>query len=413
MRRLLVVGLPNSVHLHRWIRAAAKHDCTILVFPSLVIPDEETPPFPKVSLAKVANGLPPGIFFVSGKEARSPEAEALDKQWHYVPRTHHFVSAEALSSADRLLAALAAFQPEVLHSMETQIAGYLVSEARRRKPFTMPWIHSTWGSDMVLYGRMPGHERSLRDTFRHVDFHLADTAADRVLARQFGYAGPDLPVLPASGGIEVERVAALAKEPPSRRRRIIVKGGHNWAGRNLLALSAVVMLKDRLEHFEVVIPNADPAMQEWAAIIANRTSLRIRALRRFEKPDDVLRQMADARAVVSLSHSDGLPMTVLEAMALGAFPIQSRAGSAADWFVDGQGGLSVDMNDTGAVAAALLRAVTDDALVDQAAKRNLETIRRGWDISVNAAKIDKIYRDALRSVARAGGTTGIKQGFTV
>jgi glycosyltransferase involved in cell wall biosynthesis len=123
--------------------------------------------------------------------------------------------------------------------------------------------------------------------------------------------------------------------------------------------------------------------------------------------------MADARAVVSLSHSDGLPMTVLEAMALGAFPIQSRAGSAADWFVDGQGGLSVDMNDTGAVAAALLRAVTDDALVDQAAKRNLETIRRGWDISVNAAKIDKIYRDALRSVARAGGTTGIKQGFTV
>jgi len=395
MKRLLMVGLPNSPHLHRWMRMISDPDLTVIVFPSIKIDDPSLANFPLVGLRNIDADLPHGTYVVSPSDCRSPNADEHDAAWNYTPLTHHFISHQNLASADRLIACIDRFQPDLLHSFETQIAGYLVAETSRRRALSMPWIHSTWGSDLALYGRMKGHGEKLRQTFRGIDLHLADCPRDRELARAYGYSGPELPIIPSSGGVDVETLAAMASQPPSRRRRIVVKGYHNWAGRNLFALSALVLSAQKLTGYEITVLNADDTLYEWAGIISNRTDLKVHALPRLASHEAVLAELAKARLLVSLGISDGLVTMVLEAMTLGAFPIQSQAGCSAEWFVDGIGGLSVPVNDTRAVSDAIIRAVESDDLVDSAAVKNLETIRRGWSVELNAAVAHDIYRGAL------------------
>nr|WP_314074249.1 glycosyltransferase [uncultured Roseococcus sp.] len=391
--RLLVIGLANSPHLHRWVRAVVDADISILVFPALQ--GQGWDGVDTVPMAELQEDLPPGIHCLDARDVRGDDSAAIDRDWRFQPLTHQFVPVGALAAADRLAEAVTRFRPDLLHSMESQIAGYIVAELWRRQPRSLPWFHSTWGSDLALYGSLPDHEIRLRAMFRGVDFHLADCRNDLGLARKLGYIGPELPVLPSSCGIDVAQLTARPSLPPSQRRQILVKGYQNWAGRNLSALSALMLIAKEVEPYEIVIPNADAALREWAGIMANRTALKVTALPRLPEPEAVLTELARSRLLVSLSISDGLPTMMLEAMALGAFPIQSGAGCGCDWFEDGVTGFSVPVNDTAAVADAISRALRDDRMVDAAATRNLATVSERWGAATNAAIARAVYRRGM------------------
>lgn len=390
--RLLIVGMANSPHLHRWANAVANSGMTILIVPSVSVTLDKA--IATVPLDTLDDALPAGIHILAPRDIRSAEAEPAS----YKPLTHHFVPVDALASPDRVADAIARFRPHILHSMESQIAGYIVAETVARHGKSQPWIHSTWGSDLALYGRLPDHRHRLSAMFRDVDIHLADCRADLPRARALGYRGPEIPDMPSSCGTDVDALAARAARPPSRRRRIIVKGYQNWSGRNLLVFSALTLIEQDLAGYEIVVPNADAALREWAGILGNRTGLKVMALPRLKDEAAVLDEMAEARVLISLSLSDGLPTMVLEAMALGTFPIQSSAGCASDWFQDGVGGLSVPVNDTRAVADAVRLALRDDILVDSAAARNLAVVRKRWDAQTNGPKARAIY-EAARELA--------------
>lgn len=391
--RLLAIGLANSPHLHRWVRAVVDADTSILVFPALH--GQGWDGVNTVPLTALRENLPPGIHCLDARDVRGGDSAAIDRDWRFQPLTHPFVPVDALAAADRLAEAVARFRPNVLHSMESQVAGYIVAELWRRQPRNLPWVHSTWGSDLALYGNLPDHLIRLQAMFRGVDLYLADCRKDLGLARKLGYAGPELPVLPSSCGIDVVQLATRPSLPTSHRRQILIKGYQNWAGRNLLALSALMLIAEEAEPYEIVIPNADAALREWAGIMANRTALKVTALPRLPEPDAVLAELARSRLLVSLSISDGLPTMMLEAMALGTFPIQSSAGCGCDWFEDGVTGFSVPVNDTAAVAAAISRALRDDPMVDTAAKRNLATVRERWDATINGAIARAVYRRGM------------------
>lgn len=387
--------MSNSSHLQRWVRMISGQDLTILIFPVLQLRGRYRAVFPEISLEGASEDLPPGVFVLSTDEVRSANAAAIDLKWHYAPKTHHFVDLDALASADQLATAVARFKPHLLHSMETQLAGYLVAECVRRAGKAFPWIHSTWGSDLALYSLLRGHEPRLRKVFRQIDLHLADCPRDHALAQRYGYSGPTVPTIPSSGGVNIGELSRWAIQKPSARRRLVIKGYHNWAGRNLLALSALKLIESELDGYEIIILNADPSLREWAGILSNRTSLKVQAIARTDDELDVVKVLADARAQISLSISDGLPTMVLEAMSVGAFPIQSRAGCASDLFEHGVGGFAVPVNNTRAIADAISRVIRDDALVDSAADRNLSVVRRVWDQTTNRERALAIYAQAI------------------
>jgi len=107
--------------------------------------------------------------------------------------------------------------------------------------------------------------------------------------------------------------------------------------------------------------------------------------------EEVLKLFGRARVSISLNISDGTPNVVFEAMAMGAFPIQSSTSGAEDFVRNGETGLLVPPEDPQAIAKAIRRAITDDVLVDRDSEINAGVVKERLDQSVIKPKVIAKY----------------------
>ncbi len=112
--------------------------------------------------------------------------------------------------------------------------------------------------------------------------------------------------------------------------------------------------------FEAAIVGDGPQRAELEAL---RTQLGLQDRVRLEgERRDVPAVLADADAFVLSSRSEGLPVSVLEAMAAGLPVVASAVGGVGELVVDGDTGLLVRPADAEAMAAALATVVADPTL---------------------------------------------------
>ncbi|WP_081397108.1 glycosyltransferase [Methylorubrum extorquens] len=69
-----------------------------------------------------------------------------------------------------------------------------------------------------------------------------------------------------------------------------------------------------------------------------------------------------ARCSVDISETDGIATSAIEAMLIGSVPIQSDSSGLSEWIEPGAA-LIVPHDQPEAIADALTRALTDDALI--------------------------------------------------
>jgi glycosyltransferase involved in cell wall biosynthesis len=109
----------------------------------------------------------------------------------------------------------------------------------------------------------------------------------------------------------------------------------------------------------------------------------------------MLRLHGRARVSIGMSISDALSTSALEAMVMGSFPIQSNTSCLGELVRDGESGILVHPEDPKAVATALRRAVSDDALVDRAAEINARIAAEQLDQSVVRPRVVEMYERIL------------------
>ena len=116
-------------------------------------------------------------------------------------------------------------KPDIIHSLEFQHAGYMTLAAKKdtKKNFP-PWIATNWGSDIYLFWRIPEHKKIIRQLLNNCDYYACECDRDVDLVKSLGYKGEILPVLPNTGGIELDEFIKF-HEPglTSKRRKIILK----------------------------------------------------------------------------------------------------------------------------------------------------------------------------------------------
>jgi glycosyltransferase involved in cell wall biosynthesis len=396
-RRILIVGMHNSVHVAHWLEMIAREDSAILLFPVYRITWKVLLP-PKmryVSLSEVSPNLPPGLWVVRPTDIHCRGDAFVDFLNGYRRWRHSFLGRAVLAAPGRLRECIARFDPEVVHSMEVQLAGYLCLEtARRMRGGFPPWILSNWGSDIALFHKLPEHQARIREVCLRIDYYLAECVRDHRVAREYGYRGPTLSVIPASGGRNVAALASRARVRPSERRKILVKGYHGWSGRALLALSAVALARKHLTGYQIEVSLASEAVPAWVERMQTEIGLDARISPYVEDYERAIDRLSEARAVVGVGISDGISTTLLEAMAVGTLPIQSSTACADEWIEHGRSGFIVSPHDTRETADAIIRAAREDALVDNAAEINLRTVRSRWSATVNGAYVWEIYRRA-------------------
>jgi len=363
---ILFVAMAGSIHAARWINQLEGRGWDLHLFPSL---DQGVvhPELRGVRVHHSVYGPRPGS--TVGVPQSGVNVYSYKLAWvlrRYLNLRDPGYRARQLSKLiDRL-------RPDVVHSMEFQAAGYLTLEAKRLLGGRFPaWIASIWGSDISLFGRIPEHRARIGQILAECDYYGCECERDVGLARQHGLRGAVLPVLPANGGFDLDAVRALrSPEPPSRRRTIMVKGYQTWAGRAMVALRALARCADLAKRFQVVVHSPSEDVKLAAQLLAVDHGFDVKVLSPELPHAEILGYHGRARVSIGLSIGDGPSVSMLEAMAMGSFPIQSDTSCAAEWIVDGQTGLIVPPEDPEAVERALRMALADDALVDRAMAAN-------------------------------------------
>ncbi|HEX4923709.1 MAG TPA: glycosyltransferase [Bdellovibrionales bacterium] len=270
-------------------------------------------------------------------------------------------------------------KPDIIHSFNLQETGYLVRDALELSRWRGPWIVTSQGNDVNLFGRLSAHKSKIRSVLERADYYWGECERDGPQARAFGFRGDILPLIPSCGGFDVALCSRYReRERPSRRKWILLKGYDNYSGRALAGLKAIELCRNELEGFTIGVYSSYPSVKAALQRLREKTGLRIKPLGRASFQRQMIRH-AGARVSISLAISDGVCVSALEAMAMGSFPIQSDSSCLAEWITSGRSGALVPAEDPRAIARALRQALRDDRMVEAAAKINFETIKAKMD----------------------------------
>jgi len=391
--KILFVGMIDSPHLARWLQCTDGLNFERYLFSAYLAHPHEmidksrfTGYLPlQKSSSKVnwvcLSPLKPSIFEAA--------IDILTKRWRWRWREYW------------LEMIIRRIKPDVVHSMEFQGAGYLCLTVKERMGDAFPpWIVTNYGSDIMLFGRLAEHEERVKAILEQADFYSAECRRDVELAKQMGLRGQILSVVPNGGGIDLAVASALRVPGPTSGRKVIaIKGYQHFAGRALTALAAVKKAAEHLKGYQIRLYSATPDVRIAAELLAQETGLDLSCLPAGTPHLDMLRLHGSARVSIGISIADGLSTSFLEALTMGSFPIQSCTAAADEWIEDGVGGFIVPPEDENLIAERLIRAVSDDALVDRAAEINWRVVQERLDVNKVTETIAAYYTSVIDRLA--------------
>ncbi|MCF6178563.1 MAG: glycosyltransferase [Geopsychrobacter sp.] len=424
-RKILFVAMQMSMHTVRWIKQIADQEWDLHIFPVNYLPVHPEmqgvtvhQPWRLISprlIAKTALTNPRKLLGgLSGLE-ESQHPNKLPVHTIYpllVPspmaRILNGAKRVRLGESDaqapyaygpRALARLIAnLKPDLIHSLEFQHCGYNVLRAKELSNSDFPpWIATNWGSDIYYYRQFEDHRKQISRLLRNIDFYSCECARDVGLAHELGLTGKAMQVMPNTGGLDLAEIGLVrATYLPSQRRLIMVKGYQHFAGRGLMALDVIERCASSLKNYQIVVFSASPDVAARAEKLGISLGLNITLLP-HSSHDTVLRMFSRARIYLGISVSDAISTSMLEAIAMGAFPIQTDTACCDEWIEDGKSGFIIPPDDINLIADRLLDAVTNNPLVDQAAELNWSTVQERLDQKVlkkqAIAFYDEIFQD--------------------
>lgn len=388
--RILLVGSSYSVHTARWIRQLRGTSWDVHLFdPSNALIHEELE----------------GITLHTGwKKPDVPPGTRVHYRWPFL-RGRHFMARRfpalwglIVPQADRRLARLIErLRPDCIHALGLQNYAETVLRARGVLGGTLPapWIYSCRGSDIYYYRQFPEHGETIRGVLSGSQYLMCNCRRDVRLAEEHGFRGELLGLFQGGGGFPVsEMIEGSSPAPPSKRRVVAVKGLETLLGNALLSIEALRRCADRLRGYRLKFYQSHDATVEEARKLAAETGLDVDIVTRSNYRV-IWSLFGEARLSLAVSRSDGIPNAMIESMIMGAFPVQTNPGGAtAEWIEDGKNGLLVPDDDPEAVAEAVVRALTDDRMVDAAVEVNRRLAFERVDDARVRPRVLEAYRRA-------------------
>ena len=227
-------------------------------------------------------------------------------------------------------------RPDVVHSFVMFIAGSPIVSVMK-KYSAIRWTYSAWGSDMYFLLNSEGHLNQGQRTLPEIDYMFADCERDFHIARENGFKGKLLGVFPGGGGFDF-KISDPLMQAYEKRKIILIKGYQGDLGRCIEVLKAI-KTSGSFKNYQIIVFGAAPEVFEYAKSSGISNLKVYTTISHLE----VLKLMGKASVYIGNSISDGMPNTLLEAIIMGAFPIQSNPGGAtSEKIQDGFNGLLID-----------------------------------------------------------------------
>lgn len=373
-KRILIVGMVDSIHLARWISQFTNSTDYFIILPSS-------------HFRRVHKQL---------SELESEHIRILGSKiaGKYLGHIDYFITLAWLSpKISQKVRTIGFFlicsllRPSIVHAIEIQHAGYITAayagQARKR-------ILTNWGSDIYYFQHFPKHQKKILSSLHWATHYSAECSRDYSLARSLGYKGSYLPKIPNAGGFDTHTL----NHPSGKRKQLIVKGYGGEFGLGAMALQVCR---------KFLIANLDSRVLMYSVtedLIAAACELRGEFFERFrfiaiDKPishEQLMQEFERSAIYLGLSRSDGLSTSFLQALTAGAYPIQSNTSCASEFLELGAMGSVIEptLEET---VSELQRIYEDVDLREKAGNVNLIISKKYLDYSQIALVAATFYQE--------------------
>jgi glycosyltransferase involved in cell wall biosynthesis len=370
--KILLVGMADSIHLSRWL---SQFDSTQIEFEIISSSPHR----------KVQRGIT--------ERVRNSNMVSMTKFSKYFSLPMWLLDR---FFSDWLRGAYIAWRifrtnPHIVHVNEIQNAGYATRRAYQiiKKKNRPKLIVTNYGSEIVWFSKFPGHRKKIKAILEIADAFSAECTRDYKLAQEITSGYKNLQLMPVAGGL------AKNDKPEQPRRRIAIKGYENHWGKAVTALRAVASLGDQVEALEIVLYSCNRPTIRAADFITKTSNLTITTYPKGAlSHSEVLELFRTSLIYIGHSLSDGISTSMLEAMAMGAIPIQTNTSCAEEWIVDKETGFLITPNDTEAIKESILKILSGEFDSDFARKINYAVIDDRYNPN-SLSRIASGYYDTL------------------
>jgi len=279
-------------------------------------------------------------------------------------------------------------KPDIVHSFNLQAGGFPILKVMKIKK-DIPWIINCWGNDIYYFQKFQKEQKKIRATLSRVNYFTADCYRDYKLASNMGFRDVELPMIPGGGGYHLNEMFPY-RSPISKRKIILIKGYHHIFGRAISVLQALETIEDKILPFDVVIFGAHPPVLDF---VKNKGKSWKVYGRHDLSHTELIKLMGQSLIYIGNNISDGMPNTLLEAIIMGAFPIQSNPGGATAEIIENEenGYLIENPEDFSQISDLLSRAINSKELLEKAFSINENIAIERLEYQVIKNQIQEMY----------------------
>ena len=373
--KICMIGNADSIHVQRWARHFSGRGFEVSLL-SFYQPLTEFEGNPSVHFVRPRA---PGV-----RRAGPRSAAAMGR----FPGLVRMVTAVRLRAAG-FYRELERINPDVVHAHYVSDYGVLAAMSGRH-----PLVVSAWGSDLLVDPRLSVITRRLvRWVLGRADIVTYNSTQLRDAARAMG-ARPErlLEVVLGVGGEMLDALPAFKVAPAGRALTIVSQRSLERPLYNVdQVISAMPEVLKQVPAARLLV-GGEGALQEQLRDLAARLGVAhaVEFTGTATWPSGLADRLAKAAVYVSVPSSEGTSVTLLEAMAAGAYPVVSDLPSNREW-VDDEGGTVVPVRQVVPLAQAIAAGLLDPDRRASAAKHNWKVIEdRGlWD--VNMGRMERAY----------------------
>jgi glycosyltransferase involved in cell wall biosynthesis len=257
-----------------------------------------------------------------------------------------------------------------VHALEIQAAGYLTADLSLSLDSKL--IVTNWGSDIYHFKNFEVDLAKIRNVLQKADRYSAECSRDYALARELGFAGLELPIVPNSGGNSY----IPAKFEVQKESLVVVKCYGGRFGRGDLAIKAVSKLLRVESSYRVFFYSVSPEYEKMIIEMQEEYPNRIEfsTIRSGKSHSELMELFTKAKIYLGCSLSDGISTSFLEALSHGVYPIQTNTSCANEWIEKGMHASLVNL-DLEEISCELISKATDWKSLENKTALNLEKAR--------------------------------------
>lgn len=327
-----------------------------------------------------------------------PGRQSLKKNF---PILNKFVSSiNEIGLAEIFEKKLKEIKPDVVQSFVLFSACAPILDVMNRNP-QIKWIYSAWGNDLYFFQNEEKYLEEIKSVLPRVDYMFADCLRDYLIAKKYGFKGEFLGVYPGGGGYEFNNEDFIKEN--KERKIILIKGYQKLFGECIVVLEAIQQLKEELKDFEIIVFGAD---HKTTAYLKDSSLINFTNFSFYEDigRGELMKIMGKSLVYIGNSISDGMPNTLLEAIIMETFPIQSNPGKATEELITHgvNGFLIQDPLNMIEIKQLILSAISDRGFLMDAVAHNNKHIKPKLERSEVANEVIKQYAYIEKEINKVG-----------